>query len=60
MGGAFALKRAIASQLFAVESFDPLVYAAVSAVVLLVAAVACLVPARRAAVIDPVQALAIE
>jgi len=60
MGGAFALKRAIAAQLFAVESFDPLVYAAVSAVVLLVAAVACLVPARRAAVIDPVQALAAE
>jgi ABC-type antimicrobial peptide transport system permease subunit len=60
IGGAFALKRAISSQLFAVESFDPLVYASVSAVVLLVAAVACLVPARRAAVIDPVHALAVE
>jgi predicted permease len=60
IGGAVALRGVIASQLFAVESFDPVVYLGVSAIVLAVATFACLVPARRAAVIDPVRAINIE
>jgi ABC-type antimicrobial peptide transport system permease subunit len=55
--GAFALRQTIASQLFDVESFDPVVYLGVSAILLMTAAVACLIPARRAAIIDPVRAL---
>jgi predicted permease len=55
--GAYALRETIASQLFNVESFDPLVYLGVGALLLGVAAIACLVPARRAAIIDPVRAL---
>jgi putative ABC transport system permease protein len=55
--GAFGLRSTIASQLFAVESFDIGVYAAVAITLLAATAVACLVPARRAAVTDPVRAL---
>jgi putative ABC transport system permease protein len=40
-----------------VEATDPMTYAAVIAVLAAVAAIACLVPARRAASIDPMQAL---
>jgi predicted permease len=57
VGGALALRSAIASQLFDVRSFDPLVYFGVCGLLLLVAAVACLIPARRAATIHPVRAL---
>ena len=54
---ALALNRVVAVLLFAVEPTDPATYAAVSAVVLAVAAVACYVPARRAAGVDPVEAI---
>lgn len=57
IGGALALRQTIASQLFDVESFDPIVYFGVSAILLATAALACLLPARRAAIIDPVRAL---
>jgi len=36
---------------------DPLIYAAVTALLLAVTTVACLVPARRASRFDPVSAL---
>jgi len=49
--------RAIAAQLFEDEAFDPAVFASVVGVLLAVAALACLVPARRAAIIDPIRAL---
>ncbi len=60
VGGALATNSVIKSQLFNVASIDVYVYLAVSALVLLVATLACVVPARRAAVIDPVRALSIE
>jgi ABC-type antimicrobial peptide transport system permease subunit len=56
-GGAYGLRQTIASQLFDVESFDPLVYLGVSGILLATATLACLIPARRAAIIDPVRAL---
>ena len=43
--------------LFAVGPADPLTYAAVAAALTMVAALACLAPARRAAAIDPIAAL---
>ena len=39
--------------LFAVSPLDPVTYAGVIGLLLAVAAVACLIPARRAAAIDP-------
>jgi putative ABC transport system permease protein len=55
-----ALVRLIRSVLYQTEPLDPLVFAAVAATLLLVAAVACLVPAWRASRLDPVQALRTE
>jgi predicted permease len=47
----------IRSLLFGVEPFNALLYAAVTAVFLLIAAAACLLPSLRAARIDPLVAL---
>ena len=56
-GGALILTRMLTTLLFDVEPTDGLTYLAVSAGLLLVAAGACLVPARRAASVDPLVAL---
>jgi predicted permease len=55
--GSFAIRRAMETQLFGVQAFDPLVLASVAALLGLVAFTACAVPARRAARIDPLIAL---
>jgi ABC-type antimicrobial peptide transport system permease subunit len=55
--GAYALRQALASMLFEVSSLDPAVYLAVAVVLITVASAACLLPARRAAAIDPMIAL---
>jgi predicted permease len=57
LAGAFAIRQAIESQLFGVTATDPLVLVGVVGVLGLVAVVACSVPARRAARIDPIVAL---
>jgi putative ABC transport system permease protein len=57
-GGALALRQVIASQLYNVGALDPLVLSSVAAVLALAAFLACLAPARRAAKVDPVVALA--
>ena len=49
--------RLIQSLLFDVHPLDPRVYAGVSALFLVVAALACLIPSLRAARIDPIRAL---
>ena len=46
----------IERQLYGVRSSDPLTYAGVAVVFIVVAALACLVPARRATAVDPVSA----
>src|SRR5262245_15584371 len=56
--GALALRRTMASQLFGVSAGDPLVLAAVTVLLAVVAIAACAVPARRATRIDPIVALA--
>jgi predicted permease len=52
-----ALSRFVRSELFAVSPSDPLTIGTVGVLMTLVAAVACYLPARRAASIDPVVAL---
>jgi putative ABC transport system permease protein len=52
-----ALTRALSSLLFGVTSMDPLTWVVVSLLLAAVCAVACYIPARRAAAIDPVTAL---
>jgi putative ABC transport system permease protein len=52
-----ASTRLLRSQLFGVQPADPLAYAAVALVLGLVAFVACYIPARRAAAVDPIVAL---
>ena len=56
-GGAVVVTRVLTKLLFAIEPTDPPTFAIVIGVLALVAAVACLAPARRAAAIDPMQAL---
>jgi putative ABC transport system permease protein len=57
MVGALALTRLMTGLLFGVEPTDPFTFVAVSLLLLVVAAVACLIPARRATEIHPMVAL---
>ena len=51
------LSRYLASQLYGVSPLDPAVYATVAILLAAAGLVACLIPARRALRVDPVQAL---
>ena len=55
--GAAAASRLLQSFLFGVSSFDPMVLALAAICVLLLALAAAYLPARRAATVDPMQAL---
>jgi putative ABC transport system permease protein len=58
--GALELTQSIGSLVFGMSASDPLTFAAVAALLLLVAAVASYVPARRASRMDPMRALRVE
>ena len=55
--GAFGLTRLVKSLLFEVSAFDPLVLAVATATMIVIGLLATLVPAGRAARVDPVSAL---
>jgi putative ABC transport system permease protein len=57
---AAGLTRLMSSLLFKTAAVDPLTYAVVSAILIMAAALASYVPARRATAVDPVEALRTE
>jgi len=58
--GVFLLSRVMTGLLHGVSSTDPLTFTGVSIVLLTVALLACLLPARRATRVDPIVALRTE
>jgi putative ABC transport system permease protein len=57
---AFFMSRVLVGLLYDVSAKDPLTFAGVSIVLLVVALLACLIPARRATRVDPIIALRTE
>jgi putative ABC transport system permease protein len=60
LSGAVVASHAIAALLFGVSRFDPVTYVGVAALLIGVSAIACFVPAHRAAWVNPVEALRAE
>jgi putative ABC transport system permease protein len=60
LAGAAAASQLIATLLFGVSRLDPVTYLGVIALLLGVSGIACFVPARRAASVNPVDALRAE
>jgi predicted permease len=60
LGGAYATTRLMKTMVFGITNTDPLTFAIVSLVILIIAVLACYIPARRAAKVDPNEALRYE
>jgi putative ABC transport system permease protein len=57
LAGAFALTRVIASLLFKISATDPVTFFSLPPLLAAIALLACYIPARRAAKIDPLVAI---
>jgi putative ABC transport system permease protein len=60
LAGTFAVGRLLAAQLYQISANDPFLLGAAAIVLAVAAVLACLLPARRATRIDPIQALRTE
>jgi ABC-type lipoprotein release transport system permease subunit len=60
LAAALGLGRLIASQLYQTSAHNPLLLAATTSILGVAALLACVLPAHRAATVDPVQALRAE
>jgi ABC-type antimicrobial peptide transport system permease subunit len=58
--GEDAWQRQIAEQLYGVSGTDPLTFVVIASLLIIVALIACWLPARRAAQVDPLKALRYE
>ena len=57
LAAALLVSRVLGSMLFGVSAFDPFTFAITPTILIIVALAACLIPARRATKVDPMEAL---
>ena len=60
LAGTFAVGRLIAAQLYKISPHNPLLLSATAVILAVAALLACLIPARRATLVNPIQALRAE
>src|SRR5262245_37255348 len=60
LGGALALTQLMKTMLFGVHTTDPLTFVAIAILLMIVASLACWIPARRATKVDPMISLRCE